>query len=205
MAYTLIDLVFPSSCVVCGSKPKPICPRCRPEAEIGEMAGFDFPVFYAHRHQGAIEQVITGYKDQQLTALEETLAKSVAELFSSVDMSEVSALVLPARNPRNYRKRGFDPAKSLAKRALKIAGINIPIITLSNIRSRMDQRGLGRQDRVKNVTGSMRLTVVPSGKVALFDDVVTTGSTLRELARACEVVGVKVTVGCVLAQRNAQS
>ncbi len=205
MAYTLIDLVFPASCVVCGRKPKPICPSCRPEAEIGEMTGFDFPVFYAHRHQGAIEQVITGYKDQQLTALEEALAKSVAKLFSSVDMSEVSALVLPARNPRNYRKRGFDPAKSLAKRALKIAGINIPIITLSNIRSRMDQRGLGRQDRVKNVAGSMRLTVVPSGKVALFDDVVTTGSTLRELARACEVVGVKVTVGCVLAQRNAQS
>jgi predicted amidophosphoribosyltransferase len=69
----------------------------------------------------------------------------------------------------------------------------------------MDQRGLGRQERAKNVVGSMRLTVVSSGKVALFDDVVTTGSTLRELARACEVVGVKVAVGCVLAQRNAQS
>jgi predicted amidophosphoribosyltransferase len=114
-------------------------------------------------------------------------------------------LVLPARNPKNYRKRGFDPAKSLAKRALIIAGINIPIITLSNVRSRMDQRGLGRQERAKNVAGSMRLTVVHSGKVALFDDVVTTGSTLLELARACEAAGVKVTVGCVLAQRNAQS
>jgi len=205
MAYTLTDLVFPASCVVCGRKPKPICLSCRPELEVGKLTGFDFPVFYAHRHQGAIEQMITGYKDQQLTALEGTLARSVAKLFSSVDMSEVSALVLPARNPTNYRKRGFDPAKSLAKRALKIAGINIPIITLSNARSRMDQRGLGRQDRAKNVAGSMRLTVVPSGKVALFDDVVTTGSTLRELARACEVVGVKVTVGCVLAQRNAQS
>lgn len=205
MALDLLDVIFPSNCIVCGKKPKPICPSCRPSAEIGQIEGFSFPLIYAHAHQGATEQLISGYKDQQLTALEKTLASSLAELFSTLDFGEVVAVVIPARSKRNFRKRGFDPAKSLARRALKMAGLAIPVINLAGVRARQDQRGLSRDARAKNVIGSMRLRLHLGGKVALFDDVLTTGSTMTELARACEDAGVKVAFGCVLAQRFTQS
>jgi predicted amidophosphoribosyltransferase len=201
MARSLLDLVFPSSCIVCGKKPQPICLGCRPSPEIGQLAGFGFPVFYAHRHQGAIEQLISGYKDQQLTSLKGTLAESVAQLFSRLDFSDVSAVVTPARNTKNYRKRGFDPARSIAKSALKLTQLKVPVVNLSNVRNRSDQRGLGRDQRAKNVSGSMRLKVTNLRKVVLFDDVLTTGATISELARACRDAGVEVVFCCVLAER----
>jgi predicted amidophosphoribosyltransferase len=204
MAVSLIDLVFPSSCIVCGKKPKPICHGCRPSTEIGQIAGFGFPVFFAHRHQGAIEQLISGYKDQQLTSLEKTLGDSVAELFVQLDFSNTSAVLLPARNPKNFRKRGFDPAKSVAQRAVKASQLDLPIFNLSNVRDRSDQRGLGREQRAMNVLGSMKLERQKLARVVLFDDVLTTGSTIKEMARACRDAGVEVVFCCVLAQRFTQ-
>jgi predicted amidophosphoribosyltransferase len=47
----------------------------------------------------------------------------------------------------------------------------------------------------------MRLDSKLSGPVLLFDDVLTTGSTLREMARACRAAGVEVGASCVLAER----
>ncbi len=201
MSLTLLDLVFPSSCVVCAKKPTPICPTCIPEAEFGEIDAFDFPVYFAHPHRGSIEKLISGYKDQQQTALEKTLADSVAKLFSRLDFTEVSALVLPARNAKNFRKRGFDPAQSLAQRALRVTKLDLPIVQLTGVRARQDQRALGREQRASNVLGSMRMQTDPGGKVALFDDVMTTGATTSEVARACKAAGVEVVFGCVLAQR----
>jgi predicted amidophosphoribosyltransferase len=204
MARSLIDLLFPSNCIVCGNKPKPICLGCRPQTEIGQIPGFGFPVLYAHRHMDAIEQTISGYKDQQLTALEKTLAVSVAELFSQLDFSEIDAVVVPARNTKNYRKRGFDPAKSLAQHGLKAVRVGVPVVNLANVRARSDQRGLGRDDRAKNVAGSMKLKAANLSRVVLFDDVLTTGATVSEMARACKDAGVEVVNCCVLAERFTQ-
>jgi predicted amidophosphoribosyltransferase len=204
MAHSLVDLVFPSSCIVCGNKPKPICRGCQPHAEIGQIPGFGFPVLYAHRHQDAIEKIISGYKDQQLTSREKTLADSVAELFSQFDFSDIDAVVVPARNTKNYRKRGFDPAKSLAKRGLRAVPVNVPVVNLANVRARSDQRGLGRDARAKNVAGSMKLKAANLSRVVLFDDVLTTGATVSEMARACNDAGVKVVYCCVLAERFTQ-
>lgn len=204
MPLTLLDFVLPSSCIVCTNPPKPICSSCEPQAEFGEIQGFNFPMFYAHQHQGPIEKLISGYKDQQLTSLEKTLAESVAKLFSRLDFSEVSAVVIPARNTKNFRKRGFDPAKSLAQRALRVAKLDVRVVQLSSVRARQDQRALGREQRASNVLGSMRMRSTKGGKVVLFDDVMTTGATFAELARACEAAGAKVAFGCVLAQRFTQ-
>jgi predicted amidophosphoribosyltransferase len=201
MAHSLIDLVFPSSCIVCGNKPKPICLGCKPQTEIGQITGFGFPILYAHRHQDDIEKLISGYKDQQLTSLEKTLADSVAELFSQFDVSGIDAVITPARNTKNYRKRGFDPARSLAKRGLRALHLNVPVLNLASVRARSDQRGLGRDDRAKNVAGSMQLGTSKLRKVVLFDDVLTTGVTVSEMARACKDAEVEVVHCCVLAER----
>jgi predicted amidophosphoribosyltransferase len=204
MTSTLLDLLLPSSCIVCGKKPKPLCPGCRPEVRIKAVQGFSFPIRYAHKFEGAVASVISGYKDQQLTTLGKEIALSGLALFSELDFSQLSAVITPARNLRNFRKRGFDPAHDLAMRSLKLAGINVPVISLSNARSRLDQRGLDRAERARNVAGSMKLTRALSKPVVLFDDVMTTGATVREMARACEEQGVRIAHCCVLAQRFAK-
>jgi predicted amidophosphoribosyltransferase len=165
------------------------------------LQGFDFPVLAGFRHEGAIEKIITGYKDQQLISLERPLAHLVAEVFQEVELSQFSAIITPARNQKNYRKRGFDPANRIAKRAIQGFGQPLSVVALRSNRIVQDQRRLGRGQRELNVAGSMRLDFRPSGPVLLFDDVVTTGSTIKEMARACRLAGVKVGGSCVLAQR----
>jgi len=165
------------------------------------LQGFEFPVLAGLRHEGAIEQIITGYKDQQLVSLERPLAQLLAQVFQEVELSQFSAIITPARNLKNYRKRGFDPAHRLAKQAIRLMAQAPKVLTLSPTRKLEDQRRLGKTERVRNVAESMRLDKKLTGKVLLFDDVLTTGSTIREMARACLAAGVEVGASCVLAQR----
>ena len=201
MRISLLDIVFPAACIVCGIKPKPLCPTCLPSADVSKLQGFDFPVLAGFKHEGAIEKVIAGYKDRQLVSLEKSLGQLVAEVLNEVEPSRFSAIITPARNSKNYRKRGFDPANRLAKRAIRGLAKPRNVISLSSTRKLEDQRRLGRLERATNVSESMRLDSKLSGRVLLFDDVLTTGSTLREMARACRAAGVEVGASCVLAER----
>lgn len=201
MALSLLDIVFPATCIVCGIQPKPLCATCLPSSSISVLPGFDFPVLAGFKHEGAIEKIIAGYKDQQLVSLEPPLAQLLVQVFQEVELSQFSAIITPARNHKNYRKRGFDPAKSIAERAIKGQGQPLSVLALGSNRKLEDQRQLGRAEREVNVAGSMRLDLRLSGPVLLFDDVVTTGSTIQEMARACRSAGVEVGACCVLAQR----
>ena len=201
MPISLLDIVFPTACVVCDTKPKPLCVSCIPTASTASVPGFGFPVLAAFPHQGAIEKMIAGYKDQQLVSLEAALANLVNQLFREVDVSSFSAIITPARNSKNFRKRGFDPAYRLVKRAVREMPWVKEIHALRPTRKLEDQRRLGREDREANVANSMRLASKLKGPVLLFDDVMTTGSTIREMARACRALDVEVVGCCVLAQR----
>ncbi|MEN9953432.1 MAG: hypothetical protein RL028_34 [Actinomycetota bacterium] len=201
MPYSLLDIVFPATCIVCGIKPTPLCQTCLPSSSVTALQGFDFPVLTGFRHEGAIEKIITGYKDQQLVSLERPLARLLAQVFQEVELSQFSAIITPARNLKNYRKRGFDPANRLAKQAFRLMAHAPRVLSLNPTRRLEDQRRLGKTERLRNVAESMRLDKKLTGKVLLFDDVLTTGSTIREMARACLAAGVAVGASCVLAQR----
>ena len=73
-----------------------------------------------------------------------------------------------------------------------------PILTHS--RAVRDQSGLGAQQRWNNLDGSMVVKGNPRGlgKVLLVDDLVTTGATLSEAARALRYAGIEV-IGAVTA------
>lgn len=165
------------------------------------VPGFGFPVLAALPHQGAIEKIIAGYKDQQLISLEAPLANMVTLLLGRADLANVSAIVTPARNSKNFRKRGFDPANRLVKRAVREFSTSMEIHSLRSTRKLEDQRRLSKAERETNVANSMRLAAKLRGPVLLFDDVLTTGSTVQEMARACRDAGVEVAACCVLAQR----
>jgi predicted amidophosphoribosyltransferase len=100
---SLIDVVFPTACIVCGIKPKPLCVACIPKPSLTYVPGFDFPVLAAMPYQDAIEKIIVGYKDQQLVSLAAPLAELVTALISEIDVANFSAVITPARNARNFR------------------------------------------------------------------------------------------------------
>jgi predicted amidophosphoribosyltransferase len=80
-----------------------------------------------------------------------------------------------------------------------------PIIRLQLTRKIQDQRLLDARSRQENLLNAFRAKGVAGKKVVLFDDVLTTSSTLQEMRRAIELAGGQVTGFCVLARRFVDS
>ncbi|MFF7312940.1 ComF family protein [Streptomyces sp. NPDC008137] len=108
--------------------------------------------------------------------------------------SGVPVLLVPVPSGRRaVRARGHDPARRIALAAAgELRRSGVPARALGVLRQRRavaDQSGLNSRQRLDNLAGA--LTVVPGGArllsegpVVLVDDVMTTGASLAEAARA---------------------
>ncbi|WP_329243842.1 ComF family protein [Streptomyces canus] len=106
----------------------------------------------------------------------------------------VPVLLVPVPSARwAVRARGHDPARRIALAAageLRRAGMPARVVAVLRQRRRVaDQSGLNSRQRLDNLAGA--LTVVPGGGrllaeglVVLVDDLMTTGASLTEAARA---------------------
>ncbi len=120
-----------------------------------------------------------------------------------------------------WRRRGYDPVAMLLKAVRKEGRLppQLLVAPVLGIRARAPwnrshQKGLGRADRRRNVRNTMkikrfggrrfRLLANPGGQaVLLLDDVLTTGSTLREAAKTLAIAGFDVKGALVLAAARA--
>ena len=151
--------------------------------------------------------LLKAFKEHELTALSDFLARLVApalrriaegfttNLTNAKGASRNRIILVPMPSSKaNYIKRGYTPAKLLATQANRVAGR--PFVVRSLLRFNRvveDQARLTTEQRRVNLVGSMSAKRPLSGiRVLLFDDVVTTGATLLEAARALTGAGAEV-------------
>jgi ComF family protein len=97
------------------------------------------------------------------------------------------ALVAVPLHSGRARARGFDQADWLARRLARHLGL--PLGHAERLRDTPSQRGLSRRERRANLRAAFRVTPGLPSRVALVDDVMTTGATLDALAAACHRAG----------------
>jgi predicted amidophosphoribosyltransferase len=108
--------------------------------------------------------------------------------------------------PERLRERGFNQALELARR---LAPHNTHAHTLLRRGDSAHQVGASRQERLNHVRDAFwvapdRLSAVRGQYVVLVDDVMTTGASLYEAARALRAAGAVHITGVVLARTEAR-
>lgn len=97
--------------------------------------------------------------------------------------------------PLHWRRqwyRGFNQSELLAQSLAKYLGSHFAPDIFVRRRATPTQQSLSKQQRERNLVGAFQLQQLPvSEHVAIVDDVVTTGSTMRQLCHLLLEVGIK--------------
>ena len=89
-------------------------------------------------------------------------------------------------------ERGYNQAREIARRYAKLTGAPMSEQLLLRVRHSPPQQTLAREARRKNVRGAFAMQKKVAGlRVLVVDDVMTTGSTLDEIARVLKDAGAK--------------
>lgn len=203
----LVDLVLPRECTGCGSPAALLCADCRAllaTAPLGLTAPdpcpWGFPTTVAAlAYAGPVRPLLHAHKELGRLALTEPLGALLAEAVLGLRGIEGAALVPVPSARAAVRARGHDHALRVAQAAGRRTGL--PVLPLLRPARRVaDQSGLSSRARAANLTGALAVREPLRGRpVVVVDDIVTTGATLVEAARALSAAGGDVRGAAVVA------
>jgi predicted amidophosphoribosyltransferase len=199
LADELAAFVLSANCAGCDVPGTLLCEHCRGELGVQVVTsstpdGFD--VTAAFPFDGVAARCIRRVKEDGETVLARPLGEALAVAGEQILRRHPHALLVPIPTSRAaFRRRGYRVPELLMRRA----GL-APLRILAHTRRTHDQRELDLGQRRANVAGSMRARHARNAdEVILFDDVVTTGATLDEGARALRHAGFRVCGALALA------
>jgi predicted amidophosphoribosyltransferase len=194
-------VVMPVECAGCASPDRALCTECRirltPEPTWHRLPD-GTPVVSALDYSGAVRQVILALKEKGRTDVAGALA---VPLRSAIDAAIEFAgqpspeLALVPTSRSSFRRRGYDPVALLVRKA----GLTHHAV-LRHARSTAQQKTLDLESRSSNLAGSLHARRPLDGRCfILIDDVMTSGATLGEAARAIRESGGEVMGGVTVA------
>ena len=231
MLSDLLDLVLPATCALCHRPGGPLCPGCRgaaleclhasPRVAVPSPSPPGMPsCWVSGEASGALRAVVTAYKDEGRRDLHRTLATWLAPALRAAAGAEPGArdslrgrglLVVPVPgSPKARRRRGDVPLTPLVTAAAaSVPGRAAIAEVLVATRLTRDQSTLDAAGRASNLAGAMAVgdrhaRVVRGAVCIVVDDLVTTGATLAEAARALREAGAETVLGAAIGATRRQ-
>ena len=202
MLNDFVNLIFPSTCCGCKKLGHILCPSCITKLRPHERNTCEYvsTVACAGNYSGWLRSALLGIKEGDARAMP-ALVKAMAVAWQILPVANLPAAIVPIPSAiEKIRVRGSDTILKLSQglqRELRNLGhrdvsIN-PILKLNRVVQ--DQVGLDAIKRQQNLQDAFSATARISGTVVILDDVVTTGSTLNEAAKALKIAGAQKVFG----------
>lgn len=189
-----LDLFLPSNCALCQRTPKVICDVCieqfrnrQRELSRGSLHGWALCDL-----DESLSVALSAFKESGRFAIADRLISALLDEASSDWLSgrDADLLVAMPSTTKSFAKRGFSPAGLVARRVAALTGMRVANNSLRFIRATLDQAGLDTAGRTENLRGAMAASrSLADRRVVIVDDIVTTGASVLEAARAIEQVG----------------
>jgi ComF family protein len=223
----VLDALMPAGCAGCGERvvaEAVLCARC--EANVHAIPADACPRCQLHRvgagvcaESGPVDAAVAavwleapvsdwihafkypprgwrGLAPGPIAAVEELAARSARRAPGSAP-----DLVVPVPlHPHRLRARGFNPALVVARAIARSARAPLAATALARLRDTPSQTGLSAAARRRNVRGALRARRRIPPRVWIVDDVITTGATLREAARALREAGAETVIAVCAAR-----
>jgi len=199
MKTAILDLLFPPKCAFCGVHGvHGVCVKCEKtlpycQTPLHERAGIGQCVAPL-RYDGIVRESLLRYKFRggrgNAEAYGQILAQTVAEQFGG----EFDVVTYVPVSKKRLRERGYDQTLLLAKAVCRFWNTE-PLTLLEKTRDNPAQSSLSSpEERKANVLGvyePCHAEKIAGARILLLDDILTTGSTLRECARVLREAGAK--------------
>jgi ComF family protein len=215
---------LPQTCYLCGTRVRgkslcagcevdlPLlatacCPQCALPSPGGEICGACLkqpPAFdrtlAAFAYAFPLDVLVQQCKYSHATHLTALFAAHMAHK-ATTETARIDLLLPMPLHPARLAMRGFNQAAEIARRLSPRVGIPWRADACRRLRNTPSQAGLDLKARLRNLRGAFACDIDLSGKrVALIDDVMTSGSSLNELARVARKAGALEIQAWVLAR-----
>lgn len=205
--HLLNESVLRPRCVLCqlyqAQADQIVCRGCREDLPWrGESVVVqDLVVQVAFAYQWPIDRLIHLYKYQARLELIPIFEHGLRQMERPI---ADALLAVPVSSDR-LKERGFNQSHELAKRMADYWGI--PLLThVKRHNDGIRQKGLSRNERLQSLENAFAIEPKANSqlpeRVALIDDVLTTGSTLLSLAAYLQIQGVNYVSALVVASQH---
>lgn len=196
----LLGLLLPPRCVLCDDRGQPPCLDLCPECQAGLPASgssLDTTMsplnrcFAPFEYGFPVDHLVRCLKYHAQLATGRVLGSLLADAVSARGLHlDVDCIVPVPLHPRRHAERGYNQASEIAIRAGRVLGRPVEARLLTRSRDTRPQVGLRPGERRDNVQGAFVAGTGARGlRIAIVDDVVTTGGTVRAAAQALLRVG----------------
>lgn len=225
----ILDFIFPKKCVFCRRSGDYLCKRCLSDVKTVEpfcpvcgKNAVDGATHFGCRRKFGLDGVVSiwGYSGvirKAILRLKYKFTSDLADELSliafpyieknfSLSFLKNKILVPVPLSSRRERWRGFNQTELLGRIIAKHFGWKFSSNLLLRKKFIRPQTGLGKKERSKNIRGNFCVNseceelLNKDVQIVVFDDVWTTGSTLREAAKTLKRKGFATVWGFTLAK-----
>lgn len=204
-----LRILLGSPCILChqAAAGAAICDRCTNTLRqspwgVTSMAiiGHRVPVLFRESYGGLLSDAVIRAKYRGDWGHARWLGQCLGQL-PRPWLGEPPVVIPVPLSDQRLADRGYNQSIVIARQVAKAWGLEIAPRWLRKTKRTARQAGLHRDERLANLFGSFRASEQVAGRrCLLIDDIMTTGSTLREASRAIHTSGGTVIAAAVIAR-----